>query len=275
MPKENEEIVLEDKVDEEEVVEEVEPEYSEVELEARKHGWIPKDDFDGEDDDFISAAEYNRRAELFGKIASQKRDIDTIRGTVKQLVEHNRKLEKATREKTIKELQAQKTAAYEQEDFGKVVEIDEQIAQERQANEVVEQKPEPSATNQPNPALEAWKGNNRWYEEDSELAGDADAFAISYIQRQRKQGTQPTTEEVLQYVDKKMKPMLVRGNNNHVSAVEGAGRSRKPKKQGKKTFTKADLNDTQLELMRGIMRADSEMTEKEYIEQLAAIGELH
>ena len=54
------------------------PQYTEVELKAIDQGWVPKDKFEGGEDDFIDAKEFLRRGELFAKIDTQKRELSSV-----------------------------------------------------------------------------------------------------------------------------------------------------------------------------------------------------
>lgn len=248
------------------VVEEVV--HSPAETEALKHGWKPEDSWEGEAEDFISAPEFNRRAELFDKIARQSRDLKQVDSKYNQLMEMQTKIAEKAKSAAIEELMEQKAEAYAAEEFTKVVELDEKIAVEK--NTVVAPVPTPEK----NPEFESWAQNNEWYAADTELADLADAFGNAYGNRQKANGYVPTMEEVLAHVDSKMKPHLKPTRTTAAPAVEGASKSigkRGPKKSG---FTKKDLSPDQKEIMNDIIKTDPEFTEQMYIDSLIEIGEL-
>ena len=60
---------------EEQTQEKKAPELSAVEQKAIEMGWKPKDNFDGEETDFIDAAEFVRRKPLFDKIDTVGKDL--------------------------------------------------------------------------------------------------------------------------------------------------------------------------------------------------------
>jgi hypothetical protein len=82
--------VVEEQVEEqvqEKVVET--PQYSAKEQQALELGWRPKTEFDGDPEDWVTAGEFLKRGELFGRINSYRHEIDNLRKTVDSLKQHN------------------------------------------------------------------------------------------------------------------------------------------------------------------------------------------
>jgi len=247
------------------------PEYSKAEQEALKHGWKPKDNWEGSDDDFISAPEFNRRAELFDKIASQGRQLKQIDSKYNQVLSLQAKLTEKAREQAIKELMEQKTAAYANEEFAKVVEIDEQIAAEK-STPVIETPTAPADS----PEFLEWAKENSWYTTDPDLAELADTYGLAYGNKQAAAGRDVSTismEELLNHVDKKMKPILNKPAPSAQPAVEAGSRG-VGQRGSKKSFTEKDLTQDQKTIMRDIIKHDPSFTKEMYIESLVEIGEL-
>jgi hypothetical protein len=265
------EILLESTETSETSTETKEAKYNSEELKALKHGWKPLEDFDGPEEQWRSAREFNDRAELFDKINRQKKDYQRLEATTKRLLEHNKKIEEATRKQVIKELKEQKVEALANEDFNRVVEIDDQIREEEsKPAEVVDVEPQIVEENKE--AFQEWIGDNGWYNANPELAADADAFGISFGQR----NPQATMAEVLEYVDKKMAPFLktTKVTNQSTSPVESSAKSGNKPSKRKGKFTEADLDETQRSFMHSLMKIDPEMTAEKYIDDLVKIGEL-
>lgn len=258
-------------VEEEAIVEEVT--YTAAEQQAMKHGWKPQENWEGSKDDFITAPEFNRRAELFDKIARQSKEIKEVKDQFTKLAAHQSKVAEKAKQEVLEALKEEKIKAYADEDFEKVVEIDEKIAVERNT-EI------PEVNKQPDPAFDEWAARNEWYSNDTELTELADALGIAYGNAQVKKGRSAdsiTMDEVLTYVDSKMKKHIsTNAQERAPSAVESATKSpsKRSTKSSKPKFTAKDLNNDQLELMRGIIKADPLMTEAAYIEELVKIGEL-
>ena len=64
-----------EEVEEEEPLEAVEP--SDEETVARAAGWRPKEEFDGDPNQWVDAGEFNRRAPLFEKINNQNKELQS------------------------------------------------------------------------------------------------------------------------------------------------------------------------------------------------------
>jgi len=254
----------------------VEVEHSPAESEALKHGWKPQDDWEGNDEDFISAPEFNRRAELFDKIARQGRDLKQIDSKYNPLMQMQGKIAEKTRKDTIAELMEAKTEAYANEDFSRVVELDEQIAVEKFNSTYI---PPDAAPAQANPEFVVWANDNPWYESNAEMAELADAFGAAYGNKEVANGRNPQSismEEVLAHVNKKMQPMLksTPSRGSKPSAVEGAGKSAGKRGTKKGAFSEGDLSVDQKTIMYDIMKSDSTFTKEMYIDSLVEIGEL-
>lgn len=245
-------------------------EHTVAEEKALKNGWNP--DWEGPEDEKFTAAEYNRRAEFIGKIISQNKRYDRLEKQFGKLTEHHRKVAETTKEQTIKELMEKKTEAYAQEDFKKVVDIDQQIKQTEDDTFDLEIDPQKAREAAFTEQYEQWVSSNTWYTSDTSLRADADAFGASYLSRYP--DAQP--EEVFAEVDKKMRKYLTRPNSGDkaTTAVERANKSSGKTSTKKKTYTETDLSKDQLELFRGINRVDDTMTIEKYTEELAKIGEL-
>lgn len=95
------------------------PEYSELELKAIDQGWDPEHT----GDDFVSAKEYIRVGEIIEakRKASKEaqelhKKLDEQNRTLQRIVEHNKAVEKATREATLRELEAERIKKIEEGD---------------------------------------------------------------------------------------------------------------------------------------------------------------
>lgn len=71
------------------------PQYAPIQLEAIEQGWIPREEFDGDPDKFIDAAEFVRRGELFKKIESQSREVKQLRQALEAFKQHHSKVKEA------------------------------------------------------------------------------------------------------------------------------------------------------------------------------------
>lgn len=101
---------------------------------ARKDGWSPKEDWNGDPEEWVNHREFNRRGELMGRIQRQTKEIrdmtakyDEVMESLTTLAEHNSKLAEAERKKALKELRTEKATARREENDDLVAEIEDQI----------------------------------------------------------------------------------------------------------------------------------------------------
>jgi hypothetical protein len=140
---------------------------SDVEERALASGWKPKDQFSGSPDDFVGAAEFMRRGELFDKIHQQGKELRDMKKFIDQLSTHQTKVEQAGYERAIQELKAAKKLALDDNNTAAVVELDEKIAEAR--TNLAESKKSAVQEQQKGPAPEyvdfaqksAWFGKDR------------------------------------------------------------------------------------------------------------------
>jgi len=84
---------------------------SRIQEEAINQGWVPKEEFAGEEDEFIDAAEFVRRGELFRKIESQSKEMKELRKALNGLAGHNAKIREVEYKRAVDDLKAQKKTA--------------------------------------------------------------------------------------------------------------------------------------------------------------------
>jgi uncharacterized membrane protein len=159
------------------------------------------------------------------------------------------------REKTIKELQAQKKLALENENYDAVVEIDDAIATQRA---------DATATPKSNIEFENWVDNNEWYSQDPELKSWADTFGTGYASNHPDKPASEVYEVVTKEVKKRFPEKFGDKVSNQPPAVEGAQRGRSAR-SGKR-YSAADLPEEDRAIMKTILRTGT-MTQEEYLKQ--------
>jgi len=275
-----------DKVDSNEEVnnENVEEnEYTPTESKAMSSGWRPEDDWTGESDDWVDAKTFNRNGEFMSRIQQQSKELnsnrnelDSLKAAMKELGEHNKKIAEQEYKNAMKSLKQEKVVALEEEDHSAVVEIEDKIDELKEIKREAETAPvEEHPVNQdvaPNPVFVEWAGTNQWYQDDVMLRGAADAIGMEYADKN--QGV--PIEDVLQYVTKRMTEEFPNKfgnkNKNNPSAVsEPSGTSRRGKKA---KFTEKDLSDEQRQFAKTFVETGAFDNMQEYVDQLAAAGEL-
>lgn len=249
-----------------ETTETTEPEVvtiSEVEKKALMMGWHPKDEFQGEEDDFIDAAEFVRRKPLFDKIDGVSKELRETRKALKALQDHHEKVKESEYKRALDDLKAQKKEALRSGDEDALVEIDEKIVDVKAAQKVA-QAQEVKQAAQPHPALVKWVEVNKWYVTDAELRSVADNIGVSYAQQNP--GKHP--DEVLQYVTGRIKKIYPEKFSNpqkdKAPNVEGASSNASSSRKSTDDFK---LSEEQRKVMNTLVR-QGVLTKEQYIAEI-------
>lgn len=173
-------------------------EVPEVEVEARAQGWVPKEEFRGNESDWIDAEVFVKRGKEINPILRKnneriqkelettKKQLEEVRAATEEFKQFQkeafeRKLEKYKEE--INDLRELKKKALTDGDGSLAVEIDEKIdavkeakanaeAQSKKKEEKKETSPEVSA-----PEVKAWVERNSWYKDDTRMQVATNAIA--------------------------------------------------------------------------------------------------
>lgn len=250
---------------EENAVEEGVVEVDEQTQKALDNGWKPLDQWEGEQDDWVPAKEFNKRGELIGRIVSQSRKIEKLEKVTKELADHYSKVKETEFNRAVAALKAQKVEAIREGDAEKVVALDDKLDEMKGAQPV-----QPVASE----AFAEWIEDNGWYDEDIELKEAADGIARGFIAKAQRAGKPVTEKEVLDHVSKTVKERFKAApatQRKTVAPVESGTQARKS--SGKPKFTRRDLSPVQKQVMDNFV-AKGVMTEEQYIADLVKMGEV-
>ena len=241
-------------------------ELSKTEQTAMEHGWVPKEDFQGEEHKWVDAGEFLRRGELFSKIDSQNRELKETKRTLQALEQHYLKVKETEYKRALNDLKKQKKEALIENDVEAVLDVDEkieelreeQIAEARQAaiNHQQEQ------ASQPHPEFVAWTARNGWYQTNRTMTAFADAVGADL----RETGKSPS--EVLRLVTeevrKKFPERFYNPKRDEAGAVEGG-----VSKGNKSGNGKVDLSEVELTIMKKLV-GQGVLTKEQYMADIKA-----
>jgi hypothetical protein len=238
-----------------------------VEDKARAQGWRPKEEFHGDDDDFVDAKEFLQRAPLFEKIESQSRQLKELNKAFTALKTHYTKVNEAAYERALNSLKVQRQAAISEGDGIKFEQVDTQIKQTEKAKQELQQEVNAPENNAPDPQeFVAWKSRNGWYERDEDLRTFADAYGIKLA----KQGL--PADEVLTSVAKKVKQefphKFISKNKSDAPdvGVSGGGRSTRNSEPSIEGMT-----DEERSIMKTLVKG-GHVTQEQYIKDWKAVN---
>ena len=230
---------------------------------ARELGWRPKEEFHGDESQFIDAGEFIRRQPLFDKIDSMGRELKETKKVLTMLQEHHEKVKKSEYDRALKELREEKKRALVDGDADKLLDIDDAIAEIRTAE--LNQKKQDSQP-QVDPRFQQWQDQNRWYGSNTEMREFADSVGMTHA----KNNPGKSPEDVLKYVESQVKrafpEQFTNPKRTQPSAVDGG------KNSAGVTSTKEDfpLTDEERKVMNTFVRSGL-MTKEEYIAQLKSV----
>lgn len=235
-------------------------ELSPVEQEALEQGWVPKEDFNGEEHKWVDAAEFLRRGELFKKIEMQSRELKDVKKALKEMAKLHASVQEVEYKRALDTLRKEKKQALEDNDADAVIAVDEQIDLIKEQQRALESQqvdiPEQSGAN--HPEFVAWTSKNPWYNTNRPMRAFADALGNDL----RQQGLSPS--EVLVQVEKEVRKEFAskfkNPNQERRSGVE-APTGRSGKSSG------FQLTAEERSIMNTIVRTGA-LTEAEYIRDL-------
>lgn len=239
-------------------------ESSPVESEARAAGWVPKDEYHGDEAKWVDAPEFVRRGELFDKINRQGSELKEVRKALEALKAHHHTVKESAYKEALASLRKEKREAFEDGDADKIIQIEEKIDTVRDEQRQFERERAAAATEvargEAHPEFQAWQNRNTWYNDSRPMRAFADTLGAELHQN----GLSPA--EVLKKVElevrKEFPHKFENPNRNKTGAVEAGG-----KITGRKTADTFELSDTERAIMNRFVR-QGVMTQEKYIEDL-------
>lgn len=238
---------------EQEAPEAQEPEQSdaereEIEAEARKYGWRPKEDFDKAPDGWVDAARFmefpstqvkmlrDTRRELEKRLAEQERaraeDIARVEAANKAAMERVRAQEKAQFETRLAQIQRQKAEAAKSMDLETYDRLAQQEAQLRPPKEPEAERQQPPPVVPPE--IDSYRRENDWAQNPA-LWQQMSQF-VDYAMQTGQMRPDAAPADQLAYADRMMRqarPDLFPQAKLTTSRVDGGGLAPRSGKRGK------------------------------------------
>lgn len=238
-----------------------EREYTPIELKAIDQGWIPKEEFDGDESEFIDAPEFVRRGELFKKIETQSKELKAVRNALEAFKQHHSKVKEAEYNRALKSLQDARKQAFVDGEHERAFAIEEKIDEIKLEKEAIVKEAEPVQVDdgEYTEQFQAWVEKNSWYENNRVMRKAADALGLEL----HKEGYSPA--EVLKLVEKEIKKEFKHKfevPTKTTPSVEGTTR-------GGSRADSFQMTADERDIMRKIV-ATGVMSEADYIKELKA-----
>ncbi len=226
-----------------------------VEDKAREMGWVPSDEYEGDEDKWVDAKEFVGRAPLYEGLTKANKRMKRMQEAIDNLVQHNSEIMKATKERQIEDLEQARQEAEEEGNTAKARQLDKDISQ-------IEQMKVPDT---PSTAFTAFVEENEWYLDNPDLQAIADRRG-AFLAQQGK-GEQEILDEVAKYINETYLNKAQPRKSSSPPTSEGGSK----RKAANKSNRRDRLNDAQKAAMNNFVRLGV-LTEDEYIEQLEEAG---
>lgn len=238
---------------------------SSIEDRAREQGWRPKEEFEGDASKWVSAETFVAKGELIDRIEQLGKKLKDSDKTIAMLKEHHTKVKESEFKRAVEFLKQQKKQAYENGDVDKIIEIDDKIAEVRDTQKAQKAQDQVDEAPETHPVFQSWVSDNKWYESDSEMRADADAFGEAYARNNQDK----TPQEVLEYVAKKIKKAypekFVNPNRNKPTGVESGSGTRQGSSRDSFSLTEEEAKVMNTFIRNGVM------TKEDYIKEIKAM----
>jgi len=249
----------------------VEDEPSQAEHDAALLGWSEKENWRGDDGDWVDAEAFLERGKqinpilrknnekLTGKLNALEKRLEEQRETFKQFTEHERNKHNREIQNRVDSLVQEKIEAISEGDGQRVVEIEKKITEESRTY----QNPPTQVPDTPSPDFETWRSKNEWVN-DKENGAIATAIGYTLAEEQPNLQGEAFYNEVKRRVFEKIPSLNTNPRKERPSSVDGA----KPagQKSGKSfSDLPADAQATAKRFeAEGLMKIDEYLKEYEW-----------
>lgn len=245
---------------------------------ALSNGWKPKDQWEGDENLWVPAEEFNRRGELIGNLIKEQKsnkklkdELTELRESVKLLGEHNKKVLEQAKKEALEELKQLKKEALKDGDVDSVVEIDDKI------DDIKSEKVETittETTNQAPPEMVDWLEKNQWYEDNTILKSAFDAIVISLVNEDPELVKAPAT--ALEEATKRIKEEFPEKFENKPRKTNQTVLDKTTKKSAKAKgkYSVGMMSEEQKKVAQRLVNAGAGLTMEDYAQQLGELGEL-
>lgn len=248
----------------EETNQEQQIEFTPVEQGAMSQGWVPKDQFQGDEHKWVDAGEFLRRGELFKKIEEVSKTAKHAKQTLEEFKAHYAKVRETEYQNALKTLRAERRNAMANGDFEQVEAIEDKMETVKSEAETVKQEIHSTPQVEIHPEVAQWVEANPWYNSDSTMRAFADAIAMS-LNKEGKTGS-----ALLRGIDEKVREAFPAKFKNPNRDRPGAVESSAIKAKNVSQVDSFELTPQEKRIMETFVR-DGVMTKEEYIADLKKV----
>ena len=169
---------------------------SETEQKAFDQGWRPKEEFEGNEDNWKTAKEYIKDGEFISKIAELNRRMDSQKAEFDERLDNTNKLNEARRTAEIEDLKAKQREAVNMADEDAYDHAQKKIDQLEESKVDVSNQPQGK-----DPAISEWEAKNEWINDPGdEKTSIAQGLFNNYLIKNKGH----TAKQALEHVDSRL-----------------------------------------------------------------------
>ena len=240
------------------------PEANPAEESARKKGWKPKEEFDGDPEVWVDAEEFIKREPFFDKFKHQNKKIKELERTISGMTQHYNAAVANGVKNAIAQLQQRKETAIEDGDKELVRAIDAEIDRQKASPQMPVVNPDMLVINQ-------WVGENKWF--NSDPVAQAAAIKLDEKLKDEEPDVEVRLSRVKEEIEKRFPehfPAKQKPTTQHPPPIEGA---RTPQK-GQPKYDKSRLSPEQKTVYEHMVVRNKIMSHDQYFKDLEEAGYL-
>jgi hypothetical protein len=144
---------------------------------AREKGWKPKEEFGGNEKEWVDADEFLRREPFFDKIRGQSKELKKLQKTIDSMAQHFHKSVEVQVKEKLASLRSDKREAIELGDVARVEQIEQQI------HDTVVASPQAPATPAVDPEVQDFVKQHEWFNNNKVMRAFAQAHNSEYLEK--------------------------------------------------------------------------------------------
>jgi hypothetical protein len=236
-----------------------------IEDQAKDQGWVPKDEFQGDETKWVDAGEFIRRGELFKKIDQVNKVAKNAERQLVEFKKHYAKVKQTEFDNALATLKAERRAAKRDGDFDReeLLETQIELVEKDKETTLAEVNASTGQEVEVHPEVAQWVEKNKWYNEDLPMKAYADTVA----QQLNKQGISgPALLKGIEEEIRKVFPnKFTNPNRQRPGATESTSR-------GSSREASFELSEQEQNVMKTLTSGPHPvMTKEEYIRDLKKI----
>lgn len=212
----------------------IEQEFSASEQKAYDQGWRPQEEFEGDEDNWKTAKEYNRDGEWLDKLKTERQRTDQMQRDFDDRLEASNQLHQARHKQELDSLKAKQREA---------VDLADTAAYDTATRQIDELKDQELPTKAPqqkqqDPEITAWVDQNPWINDPNDDRTIMAQGALNQFQQSNPDGS---ISDAIKFVEERVNRLGKPSGNPRRDQPNANENTRKPQQRRSRELTMGDL----------------------------------